>query len=184
MPFQPPTGLVPRSPRIPAALGAVLSRALASRLSEARSKRLPMVLVGSIAALAVGAAPSPGTPVASPTRGLCERTTSPSPTTSGNVDSYSAEGWPVIAGKVLRLHGIETLPPAQVAAMKGWVENHNNYLECQAVGADSYQCQTLRRLDLACIVLFNGGARASPDAEQSYRDAEQQAREERRGIWK
>jgi endonuclease YncB( thermonuclease family) len=131
-----------------------------------------------------GGTASPLPPAASPVRGLCEQASPPSPTISGNVDSYSAEGWPVIAGKAVRLRGVETLSPAQVAGMKAWVNSHNNYLECQAVNADSYRCQNLRGLDLACIVLFNGGARASPDAEPAYRDAEQQARDARRGVWK
>jgi endonuclease YncB( thermonuclease family) len=43
---------------------------------------------------------------------------------------------------------------------------------------------TRQNFDLAQTILLNGAARTGPDAAPAYRDAEAQAREAKRGVWR
>jgi hypothetical protein len=127
---------------------------------------------------------APATPPPSPALEPPEQTVPPSQTIGGEVESYSADGWPVIAGKVFPLCGIATLPVGAMERMKTWVKAHGDYLYCEAADTVSYRCLTKQDLDLSRAILLNGAARATPDAQQIYREAEQQARDAKRGIWR
>ena len=101
----------------------------------------------------------------------------------GNVASYSDGGWPIIAGRTLRLSGIQSLSAAEANRMPLWINGHGNYLECTEVASATYRCLTRQSLDLAQAILLNGAARATADALPIYKIAEQTARTAKRGVW-
>ncbi|MEJ0015154.1 MAG: serine/threonine-protein kinase [Acetobacteraceae bacterium] len=118
--------------------------------------------------------PAPGVPRAAPPSAEAIR---------GSVTSYTAEGWPVIAGQVVRLAGVEGLSPDVARGLDEWVRQHGGQLDCKASDPSVFRCQTSDGLDVSRAILLNGGARATANAASSYRDAEQQARDARRGLW-
>ncbi|HVJ55191.1 MAG TPA: protein kinase [Aliidongia sp.] len=103
---------------------------------------------------------------------------------AGTVSSYADDGWPVIEGHVVRLDGVDALPGDAVKPASEWIKAHGNYLDCKLVAGDSYRCLTRQNFDLAQAILLNGGARTSADAAPAYRQAEDQARKGKRGVWR
>ena len=102
----------------------------------------------------------------------------------GVVTAFNPEGWPVIEGHVLRLVGVESIPPAMGKGFADWIASQGRSLDCRvAAPGGAYRCLTATGFDVSATVLRNGAARASADATRFYRDAEQQARDGRRGIW-
>lgn len=124
------------------------------------------------------------TPLSSPARESSQQTTPSGQTIEGEVESYSADGWPMIAGKVLPLVGIATLAAHEMERTKAWVRDHGNHLSCEATDVVSYRCLTQQVFDLSNAILLNGAGLATNDAAQIYLDAEQQARQAGRGIWR
>jgi hypothetical protein len=105
-------------------------------------------------------------------------------TIEGEVTDLSPQGWPVINGHVLRLHGISTVAPGQMGSFSKWLRDSGNYLECEPrPGGAVYQCFTRGRRDLAEIMLLNGIATAGGTAEDNYRNAMLSAMQARRGQW-
>ena len=104
--------------------------------------------------------------------------------TAGRVDSYSPEGWPIINGKALPLAGIEPIPVNMIKALSSYITANGGYLECALVNQGKYQCLTKQAVDIVQAILVNGAARATADASQVYRDAQQQAQTAKRGVWK
>ena len=51
-----------------------------------------------------------------------------------------------------------------------------------AAGGNAYRCRVGDQ-DLSRVVLYNGGGRATADASEELKTAEQQARSQRTGIW-
>jgi serine/threonine-protein kinase len=105
-------------------------------------------------------------------------------TVAGDVSAYAGEGWPVIEGHVIRLSGLDLLAEAAAKPAAAWIKAHGNFLDCRLASDNAYRCLTRQNLDLAQAILLNGGARASVDAPVAYRDAEAEARKEKRGLWR
>lgn len=134
----------------------------------------------------LSAKPMPGVPQSSmmmPAPGRPPPTLLLSDTIKGSVSSFTSEGWPVIAGQVIRLAGVQGMATDQARSLESWVSQHGGTLDCKPVGAAGFQCQTQDGIDVSEAILFNGGAKAATDATQAYREAEQQARDARRGLW-
>jgi endonuclease YncB( thermonuclease family) len=54
---------------------------------------------------------------------------------------------------------------------------------CEPASAQEHRCRVGDQ-DLSEIILFNGGGRATADAPQELRAAEERAREMRAGLWR
>ncbi len=101
----------------------------------------------------------------------------------GAADASLVDGWPIIDGKTVHLLGVEMIAPEKADQVDHWIKAHGRYLECDPAGASTYRCLTRQKLDVAEVLLLNGVARATPDAEPLYRQAEEQAQAARRGLW-
>jgi hypothetical protein len=84
-----------------------------------------------------------------------------------------------VAGSLVRLYGVEW-------ARGGRPEELSQYLQGRRVQCrprnGAYRC-SIGGIDLSRAVLFNGGARAKPDAPPDLHAAERRARSERLGVW-
>ncbi len=101
----------------------------------------------------------------------------------GAADASLVDGWPIIDGKTVHLSGVDMIAPNMVDQVDHWIKAHGRYLECDSSGVSTYRCLTTQKLDVAQVLLLNGVARASPDAEPIYREAEKQAQGAGRGLW-
>jgi Staphylococcal nuclease homologue len=118
---------------------------------------------------------------------------------SGAITRFSDDGWPLIAGHIIHLYGIDRIVQGTENKLLMWVNGNGAVLYCYPVIAESYRCYTnvesrSDRLDLAEALLENGAARLvsnvqlndrfSEEALAAYRTAEQKARDKKRGVWK
>ena len=101
----------------------------------------------------------------------------------GEADASLVDGWPIVDGRTVHLSGVEMIAPDKADQVDHWIKAHGRYLECSPAGASTYRCLTTQKLDVAQVLLLNGVARATPDAEPLYREAEEQAQAARRGLW-
>ncbi len=101
----------------------------------------------------------------------------------GAADASLVDGWPIIDGKTVHLSGVDMIAPDKVDQVDHWIKAHGRYLECDSSGASTYRCLTTQKLDVAQVLLLNGVARATADAEPVYREAEEQAQAAKRGLW-
>jgi hypothetical protein len=85
--------------------------------------------------------------------------------------------------KTVHLSGVEMIAPDKADQVDHWIKAHGRYLKFNPAGASTYRCLTTQKLDVAQVLLLNGVARATPDAEPLYREAEEQALAARRGLW-
>src|SRR5215207_2114249 len=87
-----------------------------------------------------------------------------------------------IDGKIVRLFGVEWARGGQPEDLSRYLRNRE--VACRpAPAADTYRCQVDGR-DLSEVVLYNGGARTTPNATSDLVAAENHARTERLGIWR
>jgi 1A family penicillin-binding protein len=81
--------------------------------------------------------------------------------------------------RIVRLAGVE-------GAAGGFAQTMSEYLKGKQVACTpsgtAHRCE-VGGYDLAEVVLWNGGGRASPDAAPALKSAESNARAQRRGIW-
>jgi len=89
----------------------------------------------------------------------------------------------VVAGKRVRLAGIEGVGEPHASALANWLHSGNRTVSCTPEGR-RYTCLTSDRIDLARLVLLNGAGRTSADAAPQYRQDEERARREGKGIWR
>lgn len=85
-----------------------------------------------------------------------------------------------IGRQTVRLRGVRGeggRPAEQMASYLGGRE-----VSCEPAVAGLFRC-AVDGWDLAQVVLFNGGARATPDAPRDLQRAESKARAARRGVW-
>lgn len=85
-----------------------------------------------------------------------------------------------IGRRTVRLRGVRGeagRPAEQMASYIGGRE-----VSCEPAVAGQFRC-AVDGWDLAHVVLFNGGARATPDAPRDLRRAESEARAASRGVW-
>ena len=86
-----------------------------------------------------------------------------------------------IDGKVVKLFGVEWARGGQGEELSRYLRDRE--VSCQpATPPTTYRCQ-VETNDLSRVVLFNGGARATPDAPPELKAAEAKARTERIGVW-
>ncbi len=130
--------------------------------------------------------PEPDPPAAAPPIPLAPAPAEPAVPGSlaGEITTYAGDGWPMIEGHVVRLAGVDMLPPEAAKPAADWIRAHGNFLDCRLGAGNTYRCLTRQNLDLAQAILLNGGAHASTDAPAAYRDAEAEARKAKRGIWR
>ncbi len=84
-----------------------------------------------------------------------------------------------IRGQVVRLEGVEGIG-GRIAHALGRVLRHREVM-CEPAGT-AHRC-TIGPIDVSQLVIANGGGRASADASPELKEAEEQARLSRRGIW-
>lgn len=101
---------------------------------------------------------------------------------TGAIASYSPESWPVVAGKTIRLFGLQSFPVKNVDFFK-WLGLHVTSLTCEPKPNGTYRCLTQDNVDLSQTILINGGSRVSKDATADYQEFERKAQQEKRGIW-
>jgi serine/threonine protein kinase/ankyrin repeat protein len=103
---------------------------------------------------------------------------------SGAVQGLSADGWPNVAGQVVRLQGLTGIAPEQRKRFESWLAGHENALQCEPQAGGTFRCLTNARADVAEALLLNGAATATGDAPAAYKDAMARAMAEKRGQWK
>ncbi len=87
-----------------------------------------------------------------------------------------------IEGKLVRLTGVEWARGAQSADLARYLGGRP--VTCRPKGAnDVYRCLVDGR-DLSEVVLYNGGGRATSDAEPELLAAETYAKAEKIGVWR
>lgn len=124
--------------------------------------------------------PAPEPVVAAPPQP--ELAAPPAPTrVSGNVDQVVSLDTLMVAGQRLRLLGIRS-EGGDTTGLAQWIANNDNRVVCEPSG-ERYRCRNPRGVDVAEIILFNGAAFADADAPAEYRQAEAQARAQRKGVW-
>jgi endonuclease YncB( thermonuclease family) len=87
-----------------------------------------------------------------------------------------------VGGRHVQLAGVEGLGDPHAAALGQWLHNGRT-LNCVPQGA-RYSCVTADGTDVARVVLRNGAGRASADASPQYRQDEERARREGKGVWR
>jgi hypothetical protein len=87
-----------------------------------------------------------------------------------------------IGDEVVHLYGVEWARGGNADQLRSYLGDR--VVSCRQVSdAQAHRCEVDGR-DLSVVVLFNGGARATPQAPAEFRTAEQYARLEGRGVWK
>lgn len=125
---------------------------------------------------------APPTPAPAPVAVPSNPSAYPGPSTVSGVPEILDTGTLRVAGKVLRLFGVEWARGGQAEDLTRYLRGRE--VTCRpATSADVYRCQVEGR-DLSEVVLFNGGARATPEASPELIAAEGHARSERIGVWK
>lgn len=89
----------------------------------------------------------------------------------------------IVGGTRITLAGVRGVANAEMAeAMVKFIDSQGGRLRCEAKGR-GYGCTLGGKYDLAIQVLKNGGGYALPDATEAQRQAEQTARDRKRGVW-
>ena len=87
-----------------------------------------------------------------------------------------------VEGQDIRLAGIEGLGGRAARDLARYIRRRPVACEPDPETPQTHRC-IVQGQDLARVILFNGGARASPDAPADLREAEEQAREAGVGVW-
>lgn len=88
----------------------------------------------------------------------------------------------VVAGRQVPLFGIVGLGSPYDKQMASYIAAQGGAVDC-VPQANRYVCTTASGFDVAQAALFNGGARAAPDAPPDYLHQQDLARAAHRGIW-
>jgi endonuclease YncB( thermonuclease family) len=87
-----------------------------------------------------------------------------------------------IGGEVLRLHGVEWARGGEAEDLRAYLAGRE--VACRpADQPERVRCEVGGR-DLSVVVLYNGGAKATPDAPEELRVAERHAKARGAGVWK
>lgn len=103
---------------------------------------------------------------------------------AGTVSGLSPEGWPVIDGQALPLHGVAGIAESRRRGFEKWLAGVDNQLRCERLAPGRFRCLSLGDVDAAEALLLNGAATAAADAPAAYKDAMAQAVAAKRGQWK
>ena len=87
----------------------------------------------------------------------------------------------VVAGEIVRLQGVRGEGGESAEGLAQYLRGRA--VSCRLKGGDFYRCR-LGGYDISEVVLFNGGARATPDAPPELRAAEADAKSKRLGVWR
>jgi ankyrin repeat protein len=101
----------------------------------------------------------------------------------GNVTDVDPNGWPIVAGHSMRLHGIATISPSQRTDFRRWLAGHGDMVDCSLVAGNTYRCLVAGDIDVSEAVLMNGAGIASLGAPPNYRSLMVQAQLAKRGQW-
>jgi hypothetical protein len=104
-------------------------------------------------------------------------------TVRGKVEQVQDSETVLIAGRPIKLSGIEVVPGSFVAPLFEWLQVRGGVVECVPVQELRYQCYTESNRDIAQAAILNGFAIASKTAPAEYRESEAEARQARRGYW-
>jgi endonuclease YncB( thermonuclease family) len=100
---------------------------------------------------------------------------------SGTVEQVIDTGTLKIQGETIALAGIKGLGSPYRDQLAKFIEEQGSQIRCEPIG-DRYIC-FVSNVDLALAALTNGAARLAADATPQYRQAETEARRNRRGIF-
>jgi endonuclease YncB( thermonuclease family) len=100
---------------------------------------------------------------------------------SGTVEQVIDTGTLKIQGETITLAGIKGLGSPYRDQLGKFIEEQGSRIRCEPTG-DRYTC-FVSNVDLALAALTNGAARLAADATPQYRQAENEARRNRRGIF-
>ena len=101
---------------------------------------------------------------------------------SGSVEKVIDTGTLRIAGEIVLLAGIEGLGSPYRDQLAKFIEEQGSSVRCMPSGM-RHTC-FVSEVDLALAALTNGAARLASDATDKYREAEGDARRNRRGIFR
>jgi endonuclease YncB( thermonuclease family) len=100
---------------------------------------------------------------------------------SGTVEQVIDTGTLKIQGETIALAGIKGLGSPYRDQLAKFIGEQGSQIRCEPMG-DRYIC-FVSNVDLALAALTNGAARLAADATPQYRQAETEARRNRRGIF-
>jgi hypothetical protein len=136
----------------------------AAQIAEAASLRPPLP-----------PAPAPAAPTATPPAAPRPLTGPAEVLTTANM---------IVGTRAVRLAHVEGRGEPHARGIAAFIASRGGSVTCEPVAAAAaMRCTTADGIDLAEAALFNGGARAAPNAPEAYRAVEAAAREARRGIW-
>jgi endonuclease YncB( thermonuclease family) len=132
------------------------------------------------------ATPAPATPAPATPAPATPAPATPAPgTVSGTVTQVPNSATVVIGETRLRLAGVDPGPEDVLAPIEGWLLHQAGALQCQPAGQTGrYICRAADGADIAGTIIRNGAARVGLGAPADYRNFENEARENHRGLWK
>lgn len=119
-------------------------------------------------------APAPTT-IPTPPRAAAEHT--------GTVDEVVSTDTLLVAGRRVRLAGVDGVAGQATAGLSQWLRANGNQVTCTPLGS-RFRCMTQTGKDVAQVVLLNGVGKVSGDVPQVYTQAEAQARAGGKGLWR
>jgi len=145
----------------------------------------------TMAAVAPKPEPTPMPPIDIPPEQAPEAATAPEPmplpqepqqaVLTGRVDQVIDTGTLKIQGETVELAGIKGLGSPYRDQLAKFIEEQGSQIRCEPI-SERYVC-FVSNVDLGLAALTNGAARPAADATPQYRQAADEARRNRRGIF-
>ena len=145
----------------------------------------------TMAAVAPKPEPAPMPPIDIPPEQASETATAPEPmplppepqqaVLTGTVDQVIDTGTLKIQGETIELAGIKGLGSPYRDQLAKFIQEQGSQIRCEPI-SERYVC-FVSNVDLGLAALINGAARPAADATPQYRQAADEARRNRRGIF-
>jgi endonuclease YncB( thermonuclease family) len=145
----------------------------------------------TMAAVAPKPEPAPMPPIDIPPEQASETATAPEPmplppepqqaVLTGTVDQVIDTGTLKIQGETIELAGIKGLGSPYRDQLAKFIQEQGSQIRCEPI-SERYVC-FVSNVDLGLAALTNGAARPAADATPQYRQAADEARRNRRGIF-
>jgi len=145
----------------------------------------------TMAAVAPKPEPAPMPPIDIPPEQASETATAPEPmplppepqqaVLTGTVDQVIDTGTLKIRGETIELAGIKGLGSPYRDQLAKFIQEQGSQIRCEPI-SERYVC-FVSNVDLGLAALTNGAARPAADATPQYRQAADEARRNRRGIF-
>ena len=145
----------------------------------------------TMAAVAPKPEPAPMPPIDIPPEQASETATAPEPmplppqpqpvALTGTVDQVIDTGTLKIQGETIELAGIKGLGSPYRDQLAKFIQEQGSQIRCEPI-SERYVC-FVSNVDLGLAALTNGAARPAADATPQYRQAADEARRNRRGIF-